>query len=78
MKAWRSLVFFSHENAFRNQNELPNNTCSKVGQNVDETHSLRYHNVIWVLNMMLIKTFLTSFKPIYTLKFETNISKDLI
>ena len=72
MKAWRSLVFFSHENAFRNQNELPNNTCSKVGQNVDETHSLRYRNVIWVLNMMLIN------KPIYTLKFETNISKDLI
>ena len=91
MKAWRSLVFFSHENAFRNQNELPNNTCRKVGHYVDETHLLRYRNVIWVLSMMLImlqntkqrleniysdiKLFLHHLS-LYILKIETNISED--
>ena len=89
-KTWRRLVFFSHENAFRNQNELPNNTCRKVGQNVDETHLLRYRNVIWVLSMMLImlqntkqrleniysdiKLFLHHLS-LYILKIETNISE---
>ena len=58
MKAWRRLVFFSYENGVRNQNELPNNTCRKVGQNVDETHLLRYRNIICVLNMKLINIYI--------------------
>ena len=37
-----------------NQNELPKKNYNKIGQNIDETHLLKYCNVIWVLNMVLI------------------------
>ena len=41
-----------------NQNELPKRNYNEIGQNIDETHLLRYRNVIWALNMVLIIAFL--------------------
>ena len=38
-----------------NQNELMKKKNNEIGQNIDETHLLKYLNVIWVLNMVLIK-----------------------
>ena len=37
-----------------NINELPKKKYNKIGQNIDETHLLKYRNVILVLNMVLI------------------------
>ena len=40
-------------------------------------YALKHQTKAWEY-LFRYQTFLTSFKPIYTLKFETNISKDLI